>query len=246
MGTEHDLLEDAVAALVLGCAPAGDQARLRAHLRSCAGCRELAARLGRAANSLAISPDPVEPPARLQARVRVAATAVRDRAEPPTRRDSEPIRLRRPRPRPPWAQLGVAAAAALTFALGAGLGLGTARVLPAGGQGEGEVARHQLTGTGPMAGAHGTAIQLERDGLTVVDLQRLPALASGQVYELWTIAADGAARPAGVFVPEGDGSKVLLLTRDLSGVRSLAVTVERGPDGAPAPTQASSLVGQLA
>jgi Anti-sigma-K factor rskA/Putative zinc-finger len=241
MGIEHDQLEDAVAALVLGCAPAGDEARLRAHLRSCPGCRELAARLGRGASSLAISPDPVEPPARLQGRVRAAAAAVRDRAEPPTRRDSEPIRLRRPHPRPSWAQLGVAAAAAVTFALGAGLGLGTARVLPAGG----EVARHQLTGTGPMAGVHGTALQLERDGLTVVDLERLPPLASGQVYELWTIAPDGMARPAAVFVPEGDGSKVLLLTRDLSGVRSLAVTAERGPDGAPAPTQAPHLVGQL-
>jgi anti-sigma factor RsiW len=246
MAVEHEELEDAIAALVLGSASPEDRPRLLAHLEACSGCRELAARLGRVTAILPMEPDPVEPPARLHGRV-MAAVAAADQDDAPPVRQRRMILL--PRPRRfrlplPSRRLGVAAAAVLVFfALGAGAGHSVP--FGSGPVATQQVVRHPLRGTGSMVGVRASAVTLMSDGLTLVDFRDMPRPQAGQVYELWLITADGRALPAAVFEPDADGSKVVLVTQDLKGTRELAVTVEHGPDGSPVPTQAPQLSGQV-
>jgi hypothetical protein len=51
---------------------------------------------------------------------------------------------------------------------------------------------------------------------------------------------------AGTFVPDPDGSKVLVLHRTFTGQVEMAVTTEQGPAGSPAPTEDPSMQGQVA
>ena len=88
--------------------------------------------------------------------------------------------------------------------------------------------------------------ELENGIAAVVEFRGLPEPAPGRVYELWLIRAGGAAEPGAVFVPESGGSRAVVLTADLSGVTTLAVTVEAGPNGAQAPTQEPLIKGRIA
>ncbi|MDQ6790900.1 MAG: anti-sigma factor [Candidatus Dormibacteraeota bacterium] len=251
MSVDHEELENSIAAYVLGSADPEDEDRLRAHLEACASCRELAARLAPAVSSLPLEPEPVKPPRRLEDRVVAAAAATRGASDP------KPRSIRRvwlpgpPRVRVRFSGLraGLAAAAVLLFAAGAVAGssldrLGAQR--PAARPPAAEVQRYQLAGSGPMAGVQANAVYLKRDSLTLVDFKYMPAPAPGQLYELWLITGDGRAVPAGVFSPESDGSKVVLVDRNLEGVKTVAVTAEPAPNGSQAPSQAPQLVGRIA
>ena len=109
-----------------------------------------------------------------------------------------------------------------------------------------QVARYTLTGHGDLAGAGATVINLKDDGVALVDFSGLPQLEAGKVYELWLITAAGHPDAALVFVPDSNGSKFVLVNRSLAGYTQMAITVEQGPDGAPAPTQQPQLYGSLA
>jgi hypothetical protein len=109
------------------------------------------------------------------------------------------------------------------------------------------VARASLHPANPaMASTTGEVITLRQDSVTFVEFQHLPALPAGEIYELWLGTGDGKMEPAGVFSPEGDGSKVVVLTRDLTPYRLIAVTVEHGPAGSPVPTSSPGISGALA
>jgi anti-sigma-K factor RskA len=103
--------------------------------------------------------------------------------------------------------------------------------------------RYVLTGQGQLASAHGTTTVFEREGLTVASFSNLPEPTPGKVYQLWLIDDQGKAASAGVFTPDRDGAATLALDRSLNGVRTVAVTSEAGPNGAPAPTQTPQLAG---
>jgi anti-sigma-K factor RskA len=252
MATEHDELANAIPALVLGSVTAEERQQLMLHLEGCAGCRALAARLARGAAVLPLEPDPVEPPTRLRGRVLAAVAAVRPDAPP--RSGPLPIpslqRRRRLPPPPRGVPLGLAAAAA-AFVLGTVAGVGLGHVpLPFGPSSRGQLAgpaaaSYPLHGTGAMAGVTADAVVVRRDGLALVDFREMPRPPAGQVYELWLLTGDGRALPAGVFVPDSRGSSVVVLTRDLRGATRLAVTVEHGPDGTSAPSQAPQLSGRI-
>lgn len=243
MATEHDELENGIAAYVLGSAQAEEHERLRAHIEACASCRALAVRLSRGLAALPLEPDPVEPPARLHGRVVAAAAAARAGGEP-----------RRPRPRfhlpePPRphvrltsGRVALGAAAALLFAFAALTGVGVARLGPFR-QDLQTVERYQLTGSGQMAGVQASAVRLRDAGVTVVEFRRLPQPAPGRVYELWLIRADGTAEPSAVFMPESGGSRAVVLTADLSGITTLAVTEEAGPNGGGSAAESASAAG---
>src|SRR4029077_7935207 len=98
-------------------------------------------------------------------------------------------------------------------------------------------ARCTWSGHQSLAGAKATVIDLKTDGLALVDFSGLPALEQGRVYEVWLITSGGRADPAGVFVPDTNGSKVVLVSRALQGYAQMAITDEAGPDGTQAPTQ---------
>jgi anti-sigma-K factor RskA len=250
MSVEHDELESSVAAYVLGAADADDRDRLRAHLEACAGCRELAARLARGVSALALEPEPVQPPKRLEERILAAAAAARGKAEPPPQRMPR-IVVGRPRVRfrlPGLRGVLAAAAAILVFAAGTAAGLTLDRwgpVRPGSQPATAQVQRYQFTGTGPMAGVQGSAIYLKQDNVTLVDLKNMPPVDRTHVYELWLITNDGRPLPAGVFTPATDGSRIAVLDRGLKGIRSLAVTTEPAPDGSTTPSQTPQLAAQV-
>ncbi len=81
-------------------------------------------------------------------------------------------------------------------------------------------------------GASGQVLYQPDSQLFVVDVQNLPPLAPGQVYEVWLIGADGP-KPAGVFdQPTAEHA----LIADRSQYQTIAITAEPGPLGTAAPT----------
>lgn len=245
MDVDHEELERLIAAYVLGAAEPDEARRIEAHLEACASCREVSARLGRVISAVPLATEESRPPSRLRTAVLAAAAAHPPsgaRPQLPTRRFPRPARLPLASRFPAWP----AAAAALVvaaFGLGAGLGLAVGQhQQPAPAP---TTAQYSLAGSGSLAAASGRVIELKRDGITLVDFSGLPQPAAGRVYELWIIPGSGSPLPAGVFVPDAGGSKVLLLDRSLAGAKLLAVTSEPGPAGSPAPTEQPSLAGKV-
>jgi anti-sigma-K factor RskA len=108
-----------------------------------------------------------------------------------------------------------------------------------------QVARYSLTASGAMSGASGTVVVLPGQDVMFVSFRSLPAPPPGKVDELWLGNPSGQMSAAGVFSPDADGAKVLMLSKDVRSYSVIAVTVERGPNGTSAPTQAPQMVGNL-
>jgi len=244
---DHLELETLVAPFVLGACEADEAELVRRHLAGCASCRELARRLGAAAEHLALSVQEAVPPPGLKARI--LAAAIESGAPDP---DLPPAPAPQPRPAPRirlggapwWSRLRPAPAAAFALAV---------LVLLLGGYTYSlsrqvsdlrtrADARYAMAGTGAMAGADATVVSLRREDLTVLDFRNMPPLEAGRVYELWFLDSSGNAVPAAVF----QGSGLVSIRGDLAGVRTLAVTVETGPEGSKAPTQAPQMTGTVA
>jgi len=245
--SDHDELESTIAAWVLGALDADEAESMRVHVDGCATCRLTAARLRRAADSLPLEVEEVVPPARLRERVLIAATAARASTMPsaPARKRAAPV----PGRWKPVATLELgrltAFAAAATVLLALLIGLVVGGLLGRGSVSPPQVARFTLAGHGALAAAHGTVIDLKNDGVTLVDFSGLPALDKGKVYEVWLITPGGHPDSAAVFVPDSNGSKVVLVNMPLKGYSQMAVTSEDGPDGSTAPTQQPMLYGAL-
>jgi hypothetical protein len=246
--SDHEELESNVAAWVLGALDRKEAEVVRAHVEGCASCRETTARLQRAVTALPLVVEEVPAPARLRERILAAAAASTGPAVAPSR-----VRKKIT----PAAQRGVfaplfsrlpayAAAAAVVVAVVGGLVAGD--LVGRGGQTTppSQVARFTMSGHDSLAGAKATVIDLKGDGLALVDFSGLPAVGQGRVYEVWLITSGGRADPAAVFVPDSNGSKVVLVNRALQGYTLMAITNEVGPDGTQAPTQKPQLYGSVA
>jgi anti-sigma-K factor RskA len=244
--SDHEELESNLAVWVIGAVDREEAEAVQAHVEGCASCRETVVRLQRAVSAMPLAVEEVAPPARLRERVLVAAAASRGSAAAPS-----PVRRRVPAPAranpfaPVFNRLPVyAAAAAVVLALVVGVVAGEL----AGHQATppSQVARFALSGHQSLAGAKATVIDLKSDGLALVDFSGLPTPGQGRVYEVWLITSGGRADPAAVFVPESNGSKVVLVNRALQGYALMAITNEAGPDGTQAPTQNPQLYGSVA
>ena len=247
--SDHPELEGSVAAYVLGASEPEEQEEVRNHLASCAECRELAKRLQRAADALPLSADLVQPPARLKARIlEAAAASPRTRSQPPMR--AKVLRLPRPnrswnpvRLTPYWSQAAVAGLALAVVGLGAwNLSLG--RQVDSY-RNQGQVYRATVNGEGPMTGSQAKVVDLHNQGLALVSFSHMPNVPADKVYELWLINEKGTPEPGPVFRPDVDGTKIVLLSRDLRGYRAIAVTIEQGPDGASTPSAPSAFTGPV-
>ncbi|MFT6563860.1 MAG: anti-sigma-K factor RskA [Actinomycetes bacterium] len=78
----------------------------------------------------------------------------------------------------------------------------------------------------PMGDASSAVVMSPSRGEAMMIAQGVPALPADQTYELWTLTADGDARPAGVWAPGPNGTATVVLQGDLSGTTAVAVTVE--------------------
>lgn len=244
--SDHEELEMSVAAWILDAVGAEEAEQIRLHVESCASCREAAVRLRRAAGALALEVEEVTPPARLRERVLRAAAAGRGVAvSSPTPARVVPVRAQ---PRP-VARLGFgrlpAFAVAATVMLALLIGLVAGDLAGRSTNPPPQVARFSLVGHAGLAGARATVIDLKSDGLALIDFNGLPALEAGKVYEVWLITPGGRADAAGVFVPDSNGSRVVLVNHSLDGYAQIAITTEAGPDGTTAPTQPPQLYGTV-
>src|SRR6266852_1026700 len=223
--SDHEELESSVAAWVLGAMDAGEAAAMRVHVEGCASCRQAAARLRGAAAARAST---------------VPTAMARKKVVPASRRWKPPAGIRFG----VVPALAIAATVVLALLVGlfAGNLAGRNSVPPVSSQ----VVRFTLVGHGPLAGAHGTVIDLTRDGVALVDFTGLPPLDKGKVYEVWLITPGGHPDAAAVFVPDSTGSKVVLVNLPLKGYSQIAVTAEDAPDGSQAPTSQPQLFGTLA
>lgn len=184
--------------------------------------------------ALALGVEPVQPPPALRERILAAASA------PAGEERGRLVRL----PRIPfWRRMPIGAvAAAVAIALLAGLLIGrtTAPAPPPA------VAHFTISGHGPFEGVTAKVVDLKSDGVALVTFSNMPAPPAGQVYELWLITPGGKADPAGVFVPDASGGKVVVVGQSLAGYNLMAVTVEAGPNGVGSPTQQPQIYGTVA
>ena len=248
--SEHEELESAVAAWVLGALEADEADVVRTHIDACPICRETALRLGRTVGALPLDVEEVSPPARLRERILAAAATAPGSAVAPARprTPTKEHRLTATPKTPSGRSRGVMPAYALaaTVVLALVVGLVAGDVIGRGAPAPAAVVRSALVGHQGLAGARASVIDLKGDGVALVDFSGLPQLDSGRVYEVWLITAGGRADPAGVFVPDSNGSKFVLVSRSLAGYTVMAVTREVGPGGTLAPTQQPELYGNLA
>lgn len=252
MAADHDMFESLVAAYVLGACDADDVEAARSHIERCPECRELARRLSSAAGALPMAAGEVPAPAGLRQRILAAAAAGPPRgAAPGAARKVLPLPSQKRAEAPPrrswrpgWLPSSGYAAAVAALAIGlVGLGAWNVSLQTQLNQ---KPALYRLLGSGSLAGAQGSVTSLSREGITFATFQDLPQAPAGKVYQVWLIPAGGAPESAGVFTPDVNGNYTLVVNRSLQGVRTMAVTVERGPDGVGAPTEQPQLAGAIA
>jgi anti-sigma-K factor RskA len=226
MTADHDGMEDAVAAYLLGACPDDERAAVRAHVRSCRSCSELARRLREAVDVLALSCAGQPPPPGLRRRILEAAAS-----SPPFAAAKVPDRGAErargwPHRRPRWRhRLALAAAAALLAGL-AGTAVWNVHL-------QQELDRrppsYAMQGTGPLAGARGSVTGVDSGQVTLVSFSALPSPPPGRVYEVWLVLESGRVVSAGAVRPDARGDAHVLVQRPLSGVQVVSVTQEQAP-----------------
>jgi anti-sigma-K factor RskA len=243
----HEDLEAMVAPWVLDSLDPAEAETVRAHVEGCATCREVAARLRRIVSALPLAVDEVSAPARLRDRVLAAAAASPRAAAPAARRVRRPSPLRAGSAiRSTMPAYALAAVAVVALLIGVLIGQVTLRSQQSGQTGQPQATRFTLTGHQDMAGASASVVDLKSDGLALIDFRGLPPAGANRVYEVWLVPSKGDPVPAAVFVPDSNGSRVVLVNRSLSGYSVMAVTDEPAPDGSAAPTQQPQLYGSVA
>jgi anti-sigma-K factor RskA len=186
-------------AFVLNALPAAEAAVFREHLAQCPTCQDEVAELQLTATHLGVAVAERPPP---RVREAVLRAAGQTRQVPPTTRPVEPIGRHRRRSRA-WL---AAAAAAVVVALGSA-GVTAildddssepvsqdpfARVVTAP---DADVDIARLRGGGRL-----TVVASEQVGEAVVISKNLPPVGTDEVYQLWLVDPDGAARSADVLV----------------------------------------------
>jgi len=208
--TEHDVVYDLLGAYALGTATPEEAAAVRAHLPGCPRCQRELLRLQRTTAALVLAVEPMSPSPALRQRL---AHALEQRPAPA--RTTQPW----------WARPAIAWATAACL-LVACLALLAWNLSLTRGASE----------TFPIRTAEGKTIGMARylrhEQVLILQFDQLPPAPADHIYQVWMIAA-GSPIPAGS-VPT-PAARVALAT-DPHSVQQIALTVEPGPLGSPAPT----------
>jgi anti-sigma-K factor RskA len=220
--------DDLLAAYALDALPEDERLGVQVHLAECAQCRRWVARFGRSTEVLALAvPDYPSPSVDLRDRILRAAQQTDQ-----VRHSPAPV----PLPRRPsgWLRLGSWAAAVILFLTSLGLGVWNYTLQQRISSLEQRpVLVGALLATADAPGAGGI-LAATSDRTEIVQVDNLPPLAAGLVYEAWVINAKGP-QPAGTFVTTPDGHGTVALSRTPSPGDVIAVTAEQSP-GTSAPT----------
>ena len=236
--TLHEQVDELIAAYSLGAVDAAEAALVRRHLPDCPECQDTLLRMTEVVAVLPLSLEEVEPPQGLRERILAGAAGTdtvpvaEETAEPPEGMGKLLFLRRVPR----WAP--VAAAAVLLAAMfGWNMSLQTRRPpsVPATQQAALVDSAHSPVGT---------VTYMKDRQVALVTFNSLTAPASGKTYELWVIPRGGKPQAAGVFLPDPDGSKVLVVNRAINHGDTVAVT-EEAPGGVAQPTGQPVISAQL-
>ena len=243
--------EELAALCVLDMLTAEEAAPVHAHLAACDQPHTDIARAAEAAGALALSVEPVQPPAALRDRL---MSAVATTAQVPDRLDvagpADPSRVvpferpeRATRPsRAVW--IGLAAAAVLALLLG-GWNLSRQRQVSDADQQLALVRQAvaaasdptstvvPIAGTDAAPGVSGMVV-IPASGTGYLMIQGLPSLADDQVYQAWYLAG-GVPTSAGLMEPSGAGITVMAGLDPIAGTDAIALTIEPA-GGLPQPT----------
>jgi anti-sigma-K factor RskA len=248
--SDHEEIESAIAAWVLGALDPEEAETIAKHVEGCASCSATVARLRSVADAIPLTVQEAEPAPQLRQRILSSVAGAPRNATAPAR-IAGPARPRVRRRQ--WVNFRFggraplsAVAAMVLVALAAGLVLGDLAGRSTAPAAQSQVARFSLAGHDSMAGARAAVVDLKSEGIALVDFSGLPALPAGKVYELWLIGPANRVDAAGVFIPDGNGNRVVVVSRSLAGYATMAVTTEQGPDGVAAPTQQPELAGSIA
>ncbi len=215
------------AAYVLGALEPAEANAFRAHLESCAVCRDEVSAFGAVVDVLPLGAPPQTAPRALKRRVMATVRTEARAAEP------------RPAPRRGWATgwlprpalagaVGALAAAAVVVVLALSGGGGSTRVIQASTTVPGSRATLRITG------GHGELV-----------MERMPAPPPGKVYEVWLARPSAAPAPTNaLFSVTSQGAAQVDVPGNLHGVSQVMVTPE--PEGGSrVPTHAPVLVANL-
>jgi anti-sigma factor RsiW len=225
---------DTVAAFLLGALSDAELRDFRAHMASCAHCREDVASLRLVADALPLAVPPVAPPPQLRDRLMATVRAEADvlsaagpAADKPQRQSQRRRRFALSFGRP-LALAGATGALALGVALGLGIGAAT-NDNQTKTQTVVQVRTVQAR-VDAAAAPRGSAVIVMRDGVATLRVTGLPAPPAGKVYEVWLLRR-GAQAPSptdALFSVSTRGSGRVALP-SVNGVEAVLVTAE--PDG---------------
>lgn len=258
----HDAVRELLGAYALGAVAPEERQRIEAHLADCPACRAELAELRSATSALPLTvPERVPSPAlrnRLIAQVQAEAgppsahlfpdAAPAARPEPPpaspyVQQAPVPLNLTplRRRPHMPRATTVWAAAAILLLVFAAAMVVWNldlrhrldTQVTPT------QTVAVQLAQ--PASGARASLIYLPDQQVMLLNVNGMPQLPSGEVYQVWLIDANGPV-PVGTFHP---GNAQIAIAANPVAYQALAVTTEPGPLGSPKPTGAKVITASL-
>jgi anti-sigma factor RsiW len=245
----HEWYQDLLGAYALGALLPDEAAAFEAHLATCPTCPEELRRLRLGVHAFALTAEERDPSAELRNRIWAATFApaeVASVSQPHPARPVEPIpieqvRTARRAPLPLWTKIAAALAVVL---IGSLLAWNIAlRNDESGDQGT-VVGQLAPAPDAPDQATSGEVRYLPDDQVMLVELHDLPALAEGEVYQLWLIRGDAVA-PAGTFQPNPNDTTTVAVTGNPDLYDTLAVTREPGPIGSPAPTTKPFLLGNI-
>ena len=227
----HEQVNELLAGYALGALDEDDERMVRRHVERCATCAADLKAMGAVSAVLPLSLEEVAVPASLRQSIHDLAHARRERTI------ITPA-LRLPAYRPlAWAAGALVAIGLVGWNISLQVQLGQTGAEVA--QLKGQVVHATLSG----ATASGTVAYLGTDRVALVSLEGLTRPAEGKTYELWVIGG-GVPQAAGTFLPDSDGTKALVLARQLKVGQELAVTLEPS-GGSPPPTSNPLLRGKL-
>ncbi len=239
-------LHDLAAAYAIDALDPDERAAFATHLDGCSACRDQVASLRETASLLGASGalsgvgDTGRAPATMRATVLATAARTPQQKAPrraPVADADEPRTSRRWTPGVAW--LGAAAAAVLVVALGIGIG-----GFLTGKSDNGTLAAHEQamriisaedahTMTVPLG--QSSFIMSQTYGGAVLMGDEAPMPSPGKEYQVWMSHADGTSEAGPAFMPEHDGTYMVLMKGDMNGVTDIYVTMEP-PGGSTAPT----------
>ncbi len=255
--THDDALLDQIGVLALGALPEAEAVQLRAHIAGCAQCRAEYAALRATADLVGYAAEPPQldelTERRMKSRVMHAVRASASPQEPALAlpapaADAGPRSLPFPARSPrPWLAYGVAAAA-LAAALAFGVNDFALRSQIAGERTRALAVEQQLGDLYASDSVHfpvdgGEVIR--RGERLYLAMYRMPKLAPGHVFQVWTLKKGAkAVEPSVTFTADANGGALVTIPLGASDVAAIAISQEP-PGGSSTPTTTPAFVRKL-